>query len=123
VARILVIENQSLLGKWIGLNLADAGHVVIQVRRPEEAHVQIETSRPDLVIFNTGLPAEVKGLFIRHWRELQPKTRVLDITDDADGAEAGPGGWSEADSYVRVPFMMERLIEVVEGLLDSDDGS
>ncbi|HWO72382.1 MAG TPA: hypothetical protein VNN21_02385, partial [Dehalococcoidia bacterium] len=93
MARILVIENQSLLGKWIGLNLADAGHIVIQVRQPEDAHAQIQTSSPDLVIFNTGLPAAIKGAYVRRWRQLRPETRILDITDETEaGASAGSSG-------------------------------
>jgi CheY-like chemotaxis protein len=77
--RILLVENLERMGHLIALCLIDCGYEVAKVGSPEEVSERLAEQDHDLVVFNTGLPAEQKSAFIRRWREEKPAVKVLEI--------------------------------------------
>jgi DNA-binding response OmpR family regulator len=75
MARLLLIENQTRLGAFMGMSLMDDGHEVAKVQTPEEVAGRLSDSTPDLLIFNTGLPAREKSEFIAAWRRFYQRSR------------------------------------------------
>ena len=124
MARILLIENHSSLGRLIGLYLLDAGYEVSKVETPEEAEGRLaDPSHPDVIVFNTGLPPEQKSAFIYGWRQRAPGTKILEISEDPLIVAPGASTLERvgaADAYLTTPFDFARISEVITECLGQE---
>ena len=129
MAQILVIENQTRLGAFLGMALMDAGHDVGMVATADLVTERLAASAPELIIFNTGLPAKEKSELIAAWRDANQAVKVLEISENpliiATGAEdMSKVGAPEA--YLGIPFdfaeFLRLVTEMVPGM-PSDDAT
>jgi DNA-binding NtrC family response regulator len=120
MSRILLIENQTRLGVFMGMRLMDAGHDVGKVETPDLVAERLSSGPPDVIVFNTGLPAREKADFISSWREACPRVKILEVsenpliigrqTEDLERVGA-------PDAFLEIPFDFSDLIVAVDDLM------
>ncbi len=109
MARVLIAEDDHLIGSFIEKGLRANGYATHLVDDGEQAEVLAMTDEFDLVILDMGLP-EREGLHVlQEMRARGNRTPVLVLTgrperDVVTCLEAG------ADDYMRKPFLFEELL-------------
>ena len=70
--RVLLVEDEAVLSRQIGVALADAGYAVDCALDGERADFLGQTADYDVIVLDLGLP-KVDGLtLLRRWREALP---------------------------------------------------
>lgn len=115
MARVFVIEEDASVMRRMTWILLDAGHDVLVAANIDEAHVKLQGSSPDVVIFNTGLPSDEKAREVSAIRELC-HVPVIDVHQHSLGAQHPRG--TRADEYLHKPFDAQDLLDLVATLSD-----
>lgn len=121
--RLLVVEDDAILGDAIRAGLAQARHSVEWVRDGEAAERALRHEEFDLVLLDIGLPRRSGLDVLKAARALGSKIPVLilsardTVTDRVDGLDAG------ADDYLVKPFDLDELNARVRALLRRQRGS
>ena len=108
--RILVVEDNDLLGDGLVDALRDERETVDWVKDGSSALHALRTEPFDLVILDLGLPKLDGMQVLKQLRELQIQVPVLiltardHLTDRISGLDAG------ADDYMIKPFDIEELL-------------
>ena len=107
--RILVIEDDSSILKFIKTIMQDAGYDVLTAVNGTDAVSLISSNCPDLVILDLGLP-DIDGInvieSVRRWTSM-PIIVVSARTRDSDKVAALDKG---ADDYITKPFSSDELL-------------
>jgi len=116
VKRILVVDDEPQIRKFLRISLTAQGYEVLEAPRGEDGISQCATSQPSLVILDLGLPdldgQEVIGR-IREWSDVP--IIVLSVrTKDQEKVSALDSG---ANDYVTKPFSIEELLARVRAAL------
>lgn len=117
--KILIVDDQALMLRMIGLPLEQEGYTTVTAMSGAEALQKIQADRPDLVILDLMLP-DTSGIDI--CRRIRQVPTLLDLpiiilsgqTDlsaKIQGLEAG------ADEYVTKPVDPKEMVARVRGLL------
>ncbi len=114
--RILLAEDDPLLGDGIMVGLRQDGHAVDWVRRAEFATKALATSAFDLMLLDLGLPDRDGLSVLRNMRKTGDSTPVLVITARDALAERILGLDLGADDYIVKPFDLEELCARVRAL-------
>lgn len=121
--RILLVEDDALLGDGVCAGLRREDNVVDWVKNGETALGAITETRYDCIILDIGLPG-ISGLdVLQNIREANDQTPVLiltaqdDITDRVKGLDAG------ADDYLVKPFEFAELCARLRALSRRNRGS
>lgn len=115
--RVLLVEDDRLLGDGLQAGLADAGHAVDWVRDGEAAIAALGTESFAAVVLDLGLPKR-DGLSVLEWlRGRGDNTPVLVLT-----ARDGPGDRVKgldfgADDYVVKPFDLDEVAARLRALV------
>lgn len=115
-ARILLIEDEAPIRRFLKIALASGGHEAIEAKRGRLGLELAATAAPDLVILDLGLP-DMDGkqaiAAIREWSGVP--ILVLSVRDgEAEKIAALDAG---ADDYVNKPFAIGELLARVRVLL------
>ena len=118
--RILVIEDDAQIRKFLRISLEANGFDVSEARLGADGIVGAADASPDLVILDLGLP-DIDGHEVirrlREWSELP--IIVLSVrADDACKVAALDAG---ANDYVTKPFSITELMARIRGLLRRTD--
>lgn len=115
--KVLVVEDEESIRRFINLNLSAAGYLVADTASGEEALLMLKTFVPKVVVLDLMLPG-ISGLEVcQKIREIMPKTFVIMLTargldtDKILGLELG------ADDYMVKPFNPLELIARVKAIL------
>ena len=107
--RILIIEDEPSIGRFISAILSTAGYDAITARSGNAALTMISSHCPDLILLDLGLP-DMDGLDIlqsvRSWYSL-PIVVVSARSHESDKVKALDAG---ADDYIAKPFGAEELL-------------
>jgi DNA-binding response OmpR family regulator len=115
-SHILLVDDDPLLRRSVGLNLEEAGYRVTTAATAEDAIALATRDRPDLVLLDIGLPG-MDGLdALRHFQSrfglpvifLTARRREL---DEILGLELG------ADDYITKPFDQDVLLAHIKAVL------
>jgi len=109
MTRILVVDDDSVLRRTLGINLRARGHEVLLTATGEQALATFLAAQPELVILDLGLP-DIDGVEVlrRLRRRSTVPVIVLSARQQADDKiEALDEG---ADDYVSKPFNINELI-------------
>ena len=114
--RILVVDDEPNIVKWVGAILRDEGYEVTEARDGEEGLQRVEDSPPDLIILDIVMP-RIDGFevcaSIRRWSQL-PIIMLSVRWDEQDKVKCLRLG---ADDYIVKPFGLDELVARVEAVL------
>ncbi|MBW0106871.1 response regulator transcription factor [Pseudonocardia sp. KRD291] len=119
--RVLLVEDDDVLGDALRRTLAAAGYTARRVGSGAEALTAL-ADEPDVVLLDMGLP-DRDGLGV--CREIRERSRVpiLAITGRGDVAARVQGLRSGADDYLVKPVSTEELLARIEAVLRRSTGS
>ncbi len=121
--RILLIEDDAMIGKAVRSGLADAGFAVDWVTDGRAAELALANDVYDLAVMDLGLPKKDGMAILASMRSMGNAMPVLiasardAVRDRIAGLEAG------ADDYVLKPFDLDELVARVRALLRRNAGS
>jgi two-component system response regulator QseB len=121
--RILLIEDDAMIGKAVRSGLADAGFAVDWVTDGRAAELALANDVYDLAVLDLGLPKKDGMAILASMRSTGNAMPVLiasardAVRDRIAGLEAG------ADDYVLKPFDLDELVARVRALLRRNAGS
>ncbi|MDD5241039.1 MAG: winged helix-turn-helix domain-containing protein [Sulfuricella sp.] len=120
--RLLLVEDDSLLGDGIRAGLRLAGHTVDWVKDGVAAQLALAAEEYSLVVLDLGLP-RLSGLDLLRWlRQSGATLPVLILTARDSVADRVEGLDSGADDYLVKPFDLEELAARVRSLLRRSSG-
>jgi DNA-binding response OmpR family regulator len=120
--RILLVEDDPMIGDSVADGLKSEGYAVDWVRDGKEAEVAVSSSSYSLVVLDLGLPRRDGIEVLRGIRERRIAVPVLVMTardtvrDRIKGLDAG------ADDYLVKPFDLDELTARVRALLRRSAG-
>jgi DNA-binding response OmpR family regulator len=115
--RLLLVEDDPMIGRAMGQGLRDAGLAVDWVTDGRAAELALGNGVYDLAVLDLGLPGKDGMELLRELRARRDLLPVLIVTardsvaDRIDGLNAG------ADDYVLKPFDLDELVARVRALL------
>lgn len=121
--RILLIEDDSMIGKAVREGLVQAGFAVDWVTDGRAAELSLSSGAYDLAILDLGLPKKDGMALLAALRRLGNQLPVLiasardTVQDRIAGLTAG------ADDYVLKPFDLDELVARVRAVLRRHAGS
>ena len=107
--RLLLVEDDSMIGEAARQGLRQEGHTVDWVRDGREADAAVAAAPYDAVLLDPGLPRRDGLSLLKSWRAHNVTVPVLIITardavsDRVSGLDAG------ADDYLVKPFDLDEL--------------
>jgi len=120
--RILVVEDDPLLGDGIQAGLTQAGFAVDWVRDGVAGELALQTATPAAVVLDLGLP-RLAGLdLLRRMRAAGNKTPVIILTARDAIQDRIKGLDSGADDYVVKPFDLHELAARLRALIRRSAG-
>ena len=120
--RLLLVEDDSMIGAAAQQGLRGEGHTVDWVRDGREAELAVGNGVYDLVLLDLGLPRADGLSLLRKWRARGMEVPVLivtardAVTDRIAGLDAG------ADDYLVKPFDLDELSARVRAVLRRRSG-
>jgi DNA-binding response OmpR family regulator len=115
--RILVVEDDPLLGDGIKVGLAQAGFAVDWVQDGVAADLAVKAEAPAAVVLDLGLPRLAGLELLRRMRTRKDKTPVLILTARDAIEDRVRGLDSGADDYVVKPFDLHELAARLRALI------
>jgi DNA-binding response OmpR family regulator len=120
--RLLLVEDDPLLGDGIRAGLSQAGYTVDWIKDGRAARMALETETYALMVLDLGLP-RLSGLELLHWlRETGSTLPVLILTARDTVADRVQGLDSGADDYLVKPFDLDELTARLRALLRRSGG-
>lgn len=120
--RVLLIEDDALLGDGIRAGLKQAGFAVDWVQDGRAGQRTLEAEEYALMVLDLGLP-KLSGMELLHWlRGRGSKLPVLILTARDMVADRIGGLNSGADDYLIKPFDLDELIARLRALLRRSSG-
>ena len=114
MARVLYIEDEQEIGRWVTMNLTERGHHVTWLQSGEE--IEEHLAHCDLVILDVMLPG-LDGFSIgKRIKKEQPDLPIL-MLSARTAIEDKVEGLSFADDYLTKPLHPDELAARVEVLL------
>ena len=108
--RILIVEDDPMIGQSVSENLSDAAYAVDWVQNGREALEAPFAAEYDCCLLDLGLPL-VDGIkVLEHWRRNKLKTPVIILTARDELPDRVLGLDKGADDYVVKPFEMAELL-------------
>src|SRR5690349_3001542 len=120
--RLLLVEDDSMIGAAAQQGLRQEGYAVDWVRDGPEADAALAAGRYDLVLLDLGLPRRDGLALLRAWRARREQVPVVIVTardavgDRVAGLDAG------ADDYLVKPFDLDELAARVRAVLRRRSG-
>jgi two-component system response regulator QseB len=107
--RLLLVEDDRMLGAGVERGLRKAGHAVDWVQDGEAAEGALATEPYDLVLLDLGLPRKGGLEVLRGLRRRGAKVPVLVLTAQDAVADRVAGLDAGADDYLVKPFDLDEL--------------
>jgi len=120
--RILLVEDDLMIGKTLHAALQREGYVVDWVKDGHAAKLALDTMEDAyaLVLLDLGLPKKSGIELLREVRRAGNKVRVLIVTARDDVADRVAGLDAGADDYLVKPFSQDELEARMRALLRRD---
>jgi two-component system, OmpR family, response regulator QseB len=120
--RVLLVEDDDLIGCGVEAGLRQAGFTVDWARDGHKAGLALDTTAYSLLILDLGLP-RVSGMdLLKHLRDAGKDLPVLVLTARGTVADRVGGLEAGADDYLGKPFDLTELIARCRALLRRAQG-
>lgn len=121
MARILIADDDEMTVEVARAALSTHGHIVGSLPDGKNVRDVVETKRPDLLVLDCAMP-EVGGIDVL--RQIRTsanayKLPILMLTGRRGAVDEEIAYRAGADDYLTKPFCPDRLVAIVEVLLDS----
>lgn len=120
--RLLVVEDDAMIGHSLRTGLRQDGYSVDWVRDSAAAELATATTDYDAILLDLGLPGKGGLELLAHWRKQQNPVPVLIITARDSVAERILGLDTGADDYLVKPFDLDELSARLRALLRRRSG-
>ena len=114
--RILVVDDEQRMAKFIRLNLEHDGFRVVEAFTGTQAMDRLRTSLPDLVLLDVMLP-DLDGFEVLKMIRTMSPVPVIMVTAKGEEEERVHGLELGADDYVTKPFSPRELVSRVRAVL------
>jgi DNA-binding response OmpR family regulator len=115
--RLLLIEDDAMIGRAVRQGLGDAGFTVDWVTDGRAAELALGNGVYDLAILDLGLPGKDGMALLNELRARRDALPVLVVTARDAVADRIAGLNAGADDYVLKPFDLDELVARVRALL------
>lgn len=116
MSRILVVDDDDAIRRFVTVLLEDEGHeVVTAVHGADALDVLASDSNFDLIVLDMRMPVMDGAEFIEHMAGHDVRPRMLVMTAARDLSEQSPAVRNAA--YISKPFDLDAFLDAVEGLL------
>lgn len=115
--RILLIEDDSLIGDGLNTGLAKLGFAVDWFTDGEEGAEALLQVPYDAVVLDLGLPGKDGLSILKEWRSQKRREPVLVLTARGDVDERIAGLDSGADDYLGKPFALTEVAARLKALI------
>jgi two-component system OmpR family response regulator len=120
--RVLLVEDEKRIIDDLTVTLEEAGYVLDVATDGEDAWFQAETSDPDAIILDLGLP-RLDGLTVlRRIRQAGIETPVLILTARSSWTERVEGIDAGADDYLGKPFASKEVLARLGAIIRRSKG-
>ena len=120
--RVLLIEDDRMLGEGLALALRDAGMSVDWVQDGLEAEAALETGGHAIALLDVNLPGKSGFAVLKEQRRRGLKTPILVLTARDGTADRVEGLDLGADDYLVKPFAVSELLARMRALLRRQSG-
>ncbi|MDH5301587.1 MAG: response regulator transcription factor [Gammaproteobacteria bacterium] len=115
--RLLIVEDDQLLGDGIQVGLTQEGYAVDWVEDGEAAETAMKTNEYELVVLDLGLPKKAGLDVLKGMRARDIDTPVIVLTAQDTVEDRILGLDSGADDYITKPFDLDELGARIRALL------
>lgn len=120
--RVLIVEDDALLGDALATGLRQLGHASDWFRNGREADAALDGAAYDAVVLDLGLPGDDGMTWLARWRDRHVAVPVLILTA-RDGVEQRIAGLdSGADDYLVKPVGIDELGARLRALVRRSQG-
>lgn len=122
MARVLIVEDDPILGKGLKFTLEKEGYEVLWVDNIAQAQTAIMDRKFDILTLDLQLP-DGSGLTLAKWvRAKHPQLPVFMVTASGDEESVVAGFEAGAIDYVRKPFGTKELLARLKVALQTRGG-
>jgi two-component system, OmpR family, response regulator len=120
--RILIVEDDALLGERLKKDLGHAGFAVDVADNGVDAEHMGDEEPYDAVVLDLGLPKRSGLEVLRNWRQRGNRVPVIILTARDAWHEKVEGFKAGADDYLGKPFHVEELLARINALIRRGHG-
>ena len=120
--RLLLVEDDTLLGEGIRVALTQEGYAVDWVKNAFDAEETLATTTYDGIVLDINLPKKSGLEFLREQRKRNMKLPVLMLTARDRVEQKVEGLDSGADDYLIKPFDLSELFARLRAILRRNEG-
>lgn len=119
MARILVVDDASIMRKNLKTILSEAGHTIIaEASNGSQAYVEYMKYKPDLVTMDITMPY-MNGIdTLKKILEDYPDAKIIIISSTNNNKIILEAIQSGAKNYIIKPFMVDKVLDVVNQVLN-----
>lgn len=115
--RILVVEDEKKVARFIQQGLEEEHYIVDVVHDGSQGYAMAVTEKYDAIVLDVMLPGKDGIAFTRELREQKKSTPILMLTAKSSLEEKVGGLDSGADDYLTKPFAFAELLARLRSLL------
>lgn len=114
MAKILLVEDDPILGKGLMLHMQTSGHGVVWAKTLVEARTNEKAEPFDLILLDVNLPDGSGFDLCREFRKAGSRLPILMLTARTDEDSVVGGFESGANDYIRKPFSNRELMARIQ---------
>jgi two-component system KDP operon response regulator KdpE len=120
--RILVVDDEERMVRFIRLNLEHDGFQVVEAYRGAAAIENLRSSLPDLILLDVMMP-DIDGFEVLHMIRETSSVPVIMLTAKGEEDDRVRGLELGADDYITKPFSPRELVSRVKAVLRRTESS
>ena len=114
--KILVVDDEERMARFIRLNLEHDGFQVVEAYRGQEAMDKLRTTLPDLILLDIMMP-DIDGFEVLKMIREVSSIPVIMLTAKGEEDDKVKGLELGADDYITKPFSPRELVSRVKAVL------
>jgi DNA-binding response OmpR family regulator len=114
--KILVVDDEERMARFIRLNLEQDGFQVVEAYRGQEAMDKVRTALPDLILLDIMMP-DIDGFEVLKMIREVSSVPVIMLTAKGEEDDKIKGLELGADDYITKPFSPRELVSRVKAVL------